>query len=178
MILFSQDPREPQCRQRLIDLLGQQDATDLVLWLWENHKDGKEPTFGQALAAITMQTDQHGVQFARNLLDHARKPKHVREAEIEIMAFITPLIHEAAETVRRNGGLEKVGNEEFHLLCYKLLEKLWKMYPYKHRATMKGAILGAFQHRNGAFTLNVAALVKNLEGTDPLEATAAQSRLA
>ena len=178
MILFSNDPREPQCRQRLIDILGQEDATVLVTWLWERHHLGSSPTFGEALAAITMQTDQHGHQFARNLLDVAKKPKHVSEAELEIMAWIKPRLEAAATKVQGHRGDPDVAKAEFDVLCYGLNEKLWNMYPDKHRATMKGAILTAFEHKGGAFSLNVAKLVQSLNLDDPLKATAAQSRLA
>jgi hypothetical protein len=178
MILLSDDPREPQCRQRLIDILGQEDATVLVQWLWDRHRPGGNPTFGQALAAITMQTDQHGPQFARNLLDFAKKPRHVAEAEMEIMAWIKPRIEAAAAKVAGHRGDPDVAKAEFDILCYGLNEKLWNMYPHKHRATMKGAIVSSFEHKGGAFSLNVASLVKALEMDDPLKATARQSRLA
>lgn len=178
MILLSQDPREPQCRQRLIDILGKEDATVLVTWLWERHHAGKSPTFGEALAAVTQQTDQHGPQFARNLLDMAKKPRHVSEAEMDIMAWIKPRLEVAAAKVVGHRGDPEVAKAEFDTLCYGLNEKLWAMYPDKHRATMKGAIISAFEHKGGAFSLNVAKLVRNLELEDPLKATARQSRLA
>ena len=175
-LLLSADPSEPQHRRTLEDLLGREDADVIVRWLWENHRNRKEPTFGKVLEAIVQQTMVKGPAFARNLLDFAKKPKHVREAELEMMQWITPRINAAALKVHGHRGNQDVARSEFDLLCYQLEEKLCEMWPGKHRATMKGAIICAFEHRQGEFSLNVAKLVEALNMHDPLEATAAASR--
>jgi len=177
-MLLSSDPREPRCRQVLTDLLGSADATDLVRWLWERHHAGSAPTFGDALAAVTEQTERNGLQFARNLLDVARKPKHVSEAECDVMAWVIPRIEEAAVTVQGHRGNPEVAREEFAALCWQLEEKLRRMFPDAHRASLRGAVVSSFVHQGGAFSLDVAALVRALHLPDPLAVTAKASWMA
>lgn len=176
LLLLSADPAEPVHRRALENMLGEADADTLVRWLWENHANRLQPTFGQVLEAVTKQTMVKGPAFAHNLLDFAKKPEHVQEAELELMQWITPRINEAAVKVQGHRGDPDVARAEFDDLCYRLEEKLCRMWPGKHRATMKGAIICSFEHKNGAFSLNVAKLVKALNLRDPLEATAASSR--
>lgn len=175
MILLSTDPREPAARQKFIDVLGSDDAEVLVQWVYEN-QGRNSVSYGQALAHIAAEIDVHGPGFAHNLLDAAKKPRHVWEAERELIAWATPRIEAACNVVRGHRGDADVAKKEFDQLCYGLEEKLWNMFPHKHRATMKGAIIGSFQHKGGSMALNVAMLVKALNLDDPLAATAAQSR--
>lgn len=154
--------------------LGETDAEELVAWVWESHRNGV--TYVDALAAIVRETGTRGKEFAYNLLEHARKPKEVREAEAELISWSKPRIEAAANKVRGHRGDPAVAREEFVNLCEELQEKLFKMFPLKHRATMKGAMQTGFQHTGGSFTLNVALLVKVLFMEDPLAATAAMSR--
>lgn len=176
MILLSSDPREAPCRQKLIDVLGAEDATVLTTWLWERHHAGKSPTFGDVIAAIVQKTEIHGPTFAKNLLDAAKKPREQSEAEIEIMAWVTPRIHAAAARVMGHRGDQDVARAEFDTLVRELEAKLWNMFPDKHRATMKGAIVVSFKHKGGEFVIDVGALVRALFLTDPLAATARASR--
>jgi hypothetical protein len=176
MILLSNSPHEAACRQKLIDALGAEDEEVLVQWLYERHCGRTSPTFGEVLDAISKQTEQYGVKFAQNILDVAKKPKHIREAEVELIAWIGPKVEHAASIVQGHRGDFAIAKEEFDKLCYELEEKLCAMFPGKHRATMKGAIVSSFLHKGGAFSLDVSALVRALEMKDPLEATAAMSR--
>lgn len=175
MILLSTDPREPGARQKFINVLGAEDAEVLTQWVWEN-QGRNSVSYGQALAHIAAEIDVHGVSFAHNLLEAAKKPRHIWEAERDILAWATPRIQAACATVRGHRGDPHVAQQEFEQLCYALEEKLWSMFPDKHRATMKGAIIGSFQNKNGGMALNVAMLVKALNLDDPLAATARQSR--
>jgi len=173
MILKTSDPREPAATQELLTQLGEEDAKILMTWLWETHRG--RGNYADILAAVVEHTHAEGTCFARNLLTMAKKPKHISEAEMEIMAFITPRIQAAVVAVQGHRGDQQVAVREFEKLCYELEEKLFNMFPQKHRATMKGAIISAFTHRGG-YTLDVAKLVQALHMEDPLAATAASSR--
>lgn len=175
MILLSSDPREPAARQKFINILGAEDAEVLTQWVYEN-QGRNSISYGEALAHIANEIDAHGPKFAHNLLDAAKKPRHVWEAERELLAWAGPRIAAACNVVRGHRGSADVAKQEFEQLCYALEEKLWNMFPHKHRATMKGAIVGSFQHKGGEIALNVAMLVKALNLDDPLAATAGQSR--
>lgn len=166
---------EAEMRQWYIDNFGADDARTLIEWVWENHKNGVR--FVDALVEIAKETQVHGKQFVHNLLDVARKPKHVREAEVEILAWAKPRIEAAVARVIGHRASEKAKREEVNAFVEALQEKLWTMWPDKHRATMKGAVLSAFRDVDGRFELNVAALVKALNLEDPLAATARSSRL-
>lgn len=175
MILLSADPCEPDARQKLINVLGTEDAEVLVQWIYEN-QGRNSISYIHALTHVAAEVDANGPGFARNLLDAAKKPKHIWEAERELLAWAMPRIEAACNVVRGHRGDPEVAKTEFDLLCYDLEEKLWNMFPHKHRATMKGAMISSFQHKGGSMSLNVAMLVKALNLDDPLAATAAQSR--
>lgn len=165
---------EKELRQWLVDQIGEEDQRILTEWVWDNHNGGVG--YVDALAAIVRQTDEHGPQFLRNLLDFAKKPKEQREAEQELIEWMRPRVLDAVAIVRGHRGDEQVAKEEFHSLCYKLEEKLCNMFPGKHRATMKGAMLSAFKRAGGGFSFDAATLVKILQEPDPLASTAAASR--
>lgn len=178
-ILRSTNPAEArveaEMRQWYVDNFGASDARTLLDWIWENHRDGVR--FVAALVEIAKQTQLHGKEFVHNLLDVARKPKAVREAEMEILAWAKPRIEAAVARVIGHRVSEDVKREEVNAFIEALQEKLWTMWPDKHRATMKGAVLSAFRDIDGRFELNVAALVKALNLEDPLAVTARSSRL-
>jgi len=157
----------------LLTRLGEEDGKTLINWLWETHRG--RGNYADILSAVVEHTLAEGPTFAQNLLTMAKKPKAISEAELEIMAFITPRINAAVNTVRGHRGDQKVAAQEFEQLCYALEEKLFRMFPAKHRATMKGAIISAFTHKGG-YTLDVAKLVQALFMEDPLASTAASSR--
>jgi hypothetical protein len=173
-LLYSKRPRdakvEAEMRQWFRDNFGEVDAKTLIDWVWENHKDGIR--FVDALVEIGVETQKNGKQFVHNLLEVARKPKHVREAEIELLMWVKPRLEKAVATVLGHRGDPDVKRQEFDGFLHALEDKLWNMYPSKHRATMKGAILSAFHDSNGRVDLNIADLVKTLNLEDPLSATA------
>jgi hypothetical protein len=174
-ILYSTNPDdarvEADMRQWYRDNFGEEDTRVLLDWLWDhNGKNGVR--FVDALVHIAKETQIHGKQFVHNLLEVAKKPKHVREAEVEILAWAKPRLEKAAAVVMGHRGNPDVKRQEFDAFLHALEDKLWNMYPSKHRATMKGAILSAFQDVNGKTELRVSDLVKALNLEDPLAATA------
>jgi hypothetical protein len=164
VLLLTQDPREPQCRQRLIDILGQEDATVLVQWLWERHPNGSNPAFGDVLNAVVEESEDKGPQFAKNLLDMARKPREVREMEMELIGWATPRIRAAAAAAKVMGyrGDPEVAKKEYADLAVGLMEHLQRVCPDIHAAPLRGAVLTALTHKNGQFSLDVAALVRGI----------------
>lgn len=175
MILLSKDPREPALRQKLIDLLGGEDAETLVQWVYEN--EGRNNVrYCQALYVIVMGIETQGMGFAHNLLEAAKKPKHIWEAERQILGWLIPRLKEAGVVIQGHRDDPVAVDAEREKLIEGLLEMLWKMYPDKHRATMKGAVVGSFQRKGSEIGFNVAMLVKALNLEDPLWATAGQSR--
>lgn len=158
-------------RQWFRDNFGEEDARALIEWLWDhNGKSGVR--FVDALVHIARETETHGKGFVQNLLDVARKPKFVREAELEILAWAKPRLDKAAAIVLGHRGEERVRRDVFDEFLHGLEEKLREMYPGKHRATMKGAIVSAFCDVNGKAEFRVADLVKALNLEDPLAVTA------
>lgn len=174
-ILYSTNPLdakiEGEMRQWFRDNFGDDDAKTLIEWLWDNHRDGVR--FVEALSAIAVETEKNGLQFVHNLLDMARKPKLVRDAEMELIAWAKPRIEKATATIRGHRGSPESKKSEMDNFVFALEEKLYTMWPGKHRATMKGAILAAFRDVEGRLELNVATLVKTLNIEDPMSATAA-----
>lgn len=164
---------ERELRTWLINEIGEADQLTLVDWVWENHRGNNDGiTFVDALAAIVRQTGTHGRGFLNNLLDFAKKPKEIREAEQAILGWIKPRIEKAASVVLGHRGDAQVKREQFHELCSDLEAFIHRAYPLVHRATVKGAIVSAMSNTGTAFSLNVARLVKALTITDPLAATA------
>ncbi len=167
-ILYSADPREPALRQKLIDILGSVDAGTLIRWVRETHA-AQEISFGDALALIVEQTEVQGLKFAHNLLEVAYKPRDVREAEMEIFGWAKPRIEKAAAVVLGHRGDQEVAKKEFADLCVGLMEKLHHLFPSKHEAVLRGAVVLAFTHKNGQFSLDTAALVKAVNTPMPME---------
>jgi hypothetical protein len=166
-ILCSTDPREPTCRQALIDKLGREDAEKLIRFVLETHET-QGLSFGDALALIVEQTERLGLPFAHNLLEMAWKPREVREAEIEILGWAKPKIEQAANVVLGHRADPSVAKKQFADLCVELMDKLTRMFPDKHVAAVRGAVLVAFTHKDGQFSLDVAALVKAIHTPIPL----------
>ena len=157
-ILISDDPREPVFRQRLVDMLGAEDARQLVGWVHETHRS-QGITFADALSIVLNGIDRQGLSFAHNLLEVAWKPRDVREAEMEILDWARPRIERAAATVLGHRGDAVVAKREFADLAVELMEKLHRLFPDSHEATLRGAVVLALKHEGGQFTLNVAELV-------------------
>lgn len=175
-ILYSTRPEdarvEAELRQWYRDNFGAEDARVLLEWLWDhNGKSGVR--FVDALVHIARETQAHGKAFVYNLLDIAKKPKEVREAELEIIAWAKPRLERSAAQIQGHRGEESVKRAEMEAFIAALQEKLWKMWPGKHRATMKGAVLSSIVDRDGKVELRVADLVKALNMEDPLAVTAA-----
>lgn len=160
-------------RQWFRDNFGAEDSTALIDWVWENHRDGVR--FVDALVVIARETSENGKGFAQNLIDLAKKPKATREAETEIVAWVTPRIEKAAAIVRGHRGDPSVARAEFDGLMLELEAKLRRMFPHVHRALMKGAMASSLRMLDGKFSVDVAALVKALQLPDPLAATARAS---
>lgn len=177
MILRSTRPEdavvEAEMRQWFRDNFGADDSAALLEWVWENHRDGVR--FVDALVTIARETDENGKGFAQNLIDLAKKPRATREAETEIIAWVTPRIEKAAAIVRGHRGDLKVARAELDGLMIDLESKLRRMFPHVHRALMKGAMASSLRMVDGKFTVDVAALVKALQLPDPLAATARAS---
>lgn len=174
MILRTNDPNEKKFRTILANILGDEDEADLTRWVWENEK-GSGVGFVRALAAMAEQSQFRGPQFAKNCLEFARKPKEVREAEKELLEWFNVHAARAITVVKEHNGDRHVADDQFNMLCYGLQEKLREMWPNKHRATVKGAMLSAFTHASGTFQFEVARLVKVMMEKDPLEVTARTS---
>lgn len=168
MILLSDDPREPRNRQRLIDLLGAEDAGVLVRWVHETHR-AQGIAFGDALQTIADETDARGPQFARNLLDVARKPKHVRDAEVEILSWVKPRVDRAIAVVMGHRGNADVAREQYGLFIEELRAYLNRNYK-RHQATIDGAIMTGCSHNNGQFEVRVHQIVAALDLKDPMSA--------
>jgi hypothetical protein len=177
MILRSTRPEdavvEAEMRQWFRDNFGAEDSTALIDWVWENHRDGVR--FVDALVTIARETSENGKGFAQNLIDLAKKPRATREAETEIVAWVTPRIEKAAAIVRGHRGDPSVARAEFDGLMIELEAKLRRMFPDVHRALMKGAMASSLRMVDGKFSVDVAALVKALQLPDPLAATARAS---
>lgn len=175
MILFSKNVEEArveaEMRQWYRDNFGDTDANDLVNWLWE-HNGRNDVRFVDALVHIAKETSEQGPKFVHNLLDVIRKPAEVRDAELQILAFMKPRIDKAVTVIRGHRAAPEVVQEEFDKLMFDLEDLVKKMFPGKHRATRKGAMVASLQNVNGAVSLNVATLVKTLMGEDALAATA------
>lgn len=168
MILLSTDPREPAARQKFIDWLGAEDASKLVTWIHETHRaQGVE--FGEALVYIVEQTEISGVTFAKNLLDMATKPRHIREAEMELIAWVQPRVNNAITTVMGFRGDPTVARQVFSDFTSELEQHINRVYPGKHEATVRGAILASCSHENGAFQVRVHSLVAALDLKDPMD---------
>ena len=168
MILYSADPREPALRQKLNDLLGSTDAATLVRWVKETHA-AQEISFGDALALIVEQSEIQGIKFAHNLLEVAYKPREIREMELAIFGWAKPRIEKAAAVVLGHRGNQEVAKKEYADLCVGLMEKLHHLFPDKHDAVLRGAVVLAFTHKNGQFSLDTAALVKAVNTPMPME---------
>lgn len=164
---------EAELRQWLRDNFGEQDAKTLISWVWDNHKNGVG--FVEALASICAETELNGRKFVHNLLEVAQKPKLVRDAEMEIFAWAKPRIEEATAKIRACGGDPQAKRAEMDAFVFALEDKLYNMWPGKHRATMKGAILTAFKDLGGRLEFNTGLLVQTLNMEDPLAATASTS---
>lgn len=166
---------ERRARERIAIELGEEDEATLSAWVFETH--GATPTYVEALTLIAEEATRSGRSFLDNLIEVAKKPKPVREAETELVAFVTPLMRRLTERIRAERGGEAAISDARAEFLYRLEEKLVNLFPGKHRATMKGAIVNAFVVAGGAFSLDVAALVRSLlVNDDPLKATASSSR--
>ena len=164
---------ELEIRKWLQNELGVADELALSGWLWENH--GRSGVaYVDALAEVARAIHAKGKPFAHALLEIAKKPKDRREAETEILHFMSPRLQKATSTVRGHRGDPKVAEQEFNELQAELMWKLRAMYNNSASFT-RGAILSAFVHREGAFELVIAKLVEQMCQEDPLQTNAAAS---
>lgn len=169
MILLSNDPREPAARQRLVDLLGAEDARVVAQWVLETHRRFGA-SYGEALEHVTQECATKGRGFSSNLLEIAKKPKHLREAEMEITAWVVPKISTAVTTIRGHRGNPEVADRLYKELVAELDSTLARWYPSVHEATRRGALLTSCSHAEGQISINVAALVRALDLPDPMRA--------
>lgn len=169
MIHFSADPREPRDRQFLIDELGQEDAEVLVSWIKDTHRAQGMP-FGDALNLVAENTRVHGKRFAQNLLDMAKKPKHIRTAEMDLLGWVKPRVEKASAIVLGHRGDPRAVQSEFGILVEDLMAYLRRTYPKTHEATVRGAVLTGCSHKNGAFSVEVHTIIAALDLKDPLSA--------
>lgn len=169
---------ELELRKWLVDKFGETDEETLARYVWENHK-GRGVEYLQVLAAFVRETAANGTGFVRKLLDGAAKPLEQRQAEIELLAWWTPRKDAAIAKVNRYRGEDqkKAAREEYDALVRGLIWTVHQMWPDKHRATVKGAVLAAFVHDEdgGNYTFEVSRLVGALANPDPLAANARAS---
>lgn len=169
MILLSNDPREAPARQKFVDILGQEDADALVFWVWETHR-AQGIGFCDALLLILEHTVLQGRRFAQNLLDMARKPKHIRDAEMDLMAWVKPRVEKATSVVMGHRGDPSAAKSEFGIFIEDLMAYLRRTYPRTHEATIRGAVMTGCSHKNGAFSVEVHTIIKALDLKDPMSA--------
>ena len=165
---------ELELRKWLVGELGEADEATLSSWIWERHQ--REPgEYVDVLAEIVRQGGARGKAFVGPLLDLARKPREVREAEIAIAQWVKPRLDHAVSVVRLHGGSQEAAEGEYKLFLDDLTAMLRGMYPLAHRATMTGALASSVKHGGGSFTVDAAKIVHCLGMPEPLAATAAGS---
>lgn len=173
MLLKSTNPRdakdEQELRQWLINELGVEDQSVVVEYIWDRYQGSN---YVRMLADVVYQTGTEGRELVNMILENGKKPKAHREAEAEITAWFGPRIHLAVRSVKNQ---QTSAESAFTDLCWELEEKLRKMFPHIHRATMKGAMVSSFRHENGTYSLNVQHLIHTLFQDDPLKNTASYS---
>ena len=164
---------ELEVRKQLVGILGEEDERTLSRWVFENHRDGVRYT--QALKSIFEGASVYGKQFLENLLDVAKKPKEVAQAEVAVFAWVKERTVLVVKTVQRSKDKEKAAKEELDGFMHDFVGYLHRMFPDKHRATVHGAIIGGMRHVEGKFSVDVAGIVKALFNEDPLAANAKAS---
>lgn len=160
---------EARALQRLKDRFGDVDTSTLAEWVWDRHRDGVR--YVEALSAIAAEVENQGEHIFHNLLDVAKKPKHIRDAEMDIFAWVKPRLEQASNTIRGHRGDPRVKEEVTRAFFAELENYLHRVWP-RHRATTRGAIFSAFRDEGGRLSFNVAELVRVLDMEDPLSATA------
>ncbi len=174
MILLTNNPAERELRSWLINAIGEEDQRVFVEWVWDNHR-ASGVSYVDALAAIVQETGERGPGFLHNLLDFAKKPKEVRELEQQIIAWANPKIRAAAAVVAGHRGDQDVARDQQQTFADEFVSFLRRLFPHTHRAAMHGAVVSTLKNENGAFTLDVAGLVKSLRMDDPLASNAKAS---
>ncbi len=152
-------------RKWLDDYFGPTDAAALVRVVWDNHFHNYP--FGPALGALVEQTATEGPAFARTLLDTAQKRAEAATMQ-EILGWFMPRAGRAAAAIRKHAGDPAVIAAESRELAAELFDEVCRLWPGTHEATCRGALLTAFTHAGGAFSLNAQKLVATLGRPDPL----------
>lgn len=178
MILLSANPEvaiaEREVRDWYTNQLGADDADRVVRYLWRKHRSD----FVGIMQALREQTELHGPTFLRNIVAHVKRPAEHSDAEFQLAAFVAPRLADANATIVRHHYNREVVQDEERVLLAQLEERCCAMFPGKHKATMKGAIMSGLGRHEGRLTVNVGRIVDALFLADPLAATAHISRLA
>jgi hypothetical protein len=185
MILHSTTPEdgevEKQIRGWFEDNFGREDAEALVEMIWLRERNGARLV--DALVVIAKEYKAHeqnsvaeAKAFLGNLLDMARTPAAVREAEMDLLGYARPILERLAARIQGHRGDPIVREESLEEFRALVREKIRSMWPRKHRAAIDGALVVAARAEGGRLVFNARACVKALEmNGDPLEATAASS---
>lgn len=164
MILHTTDSREPALRAWLESALGASDAADLATWFGDHYRG---PAYVQAIEDVKRQTIAHGPGFLRNLVAHARKPREQREAEEQLLAWWLPRARRAAEIVSRSGEPE-AWRGEYDRLVSDAETELRKLFPGRHDATYRGALVSTLRWAGTDISLDYARVVEFLMQDDSI----------
>lgn len=181
-ILRAQTPHdakdEAELRNWLVKELGEEDQRILAEWVWDVHRDGVR--YVDALAVIIrhggpLPLDERKAFFGR-LLEVAKRPHDIREAELDLLAWFNTHSKTAVAAVNQNGATQSAAQAEMNALIEKLEAKVHKMFPGCHRASVRGAIISSFTDTGGEFKFDAHRLVQALSSKQqPLAETAKAS---
>lgn len=173
MILRTTQPQhaadEKELRDWLQANLGVEDAELLAAWIWENEHRTGPVAYLSGLAQVVQGAATMGRSFVGNLLDMAKKPKEVRDAELELTRFAGALLRKLTDRVRAHGGDPAAAHEAELELRARVREKVEAMWPGTPDYIINGAMAVGVTHKNGAFGVEVAHLVKGMLQEDVLK---------
>lgn len=175
MILRTTQPQHVEDERELRDWLranlGVEDAETLASFVWENEHRGLNPAheYLSGLAQIVKGTVMMGRPFVGNLLAQARRPKDVRQAEHELMKFAAETLPKLVERVKRHNGAPEVAKHAADELVTLTRERIEKMWPDRPDYIVNSAVACGVVHKNGAFSIDAAAIAKCMLQEDVLK---------
>lgn len=161
---------ETEFRKYLISELGTEDAETLASFTWEN--SATPVAYMTSLAHLVRGVGTHGKGYVSRVLEVARKPKEIREAEMDLAVFAHVVVNDCSRRVACSPEAErgKVAEEVWLELVHRTREKLGRMWPGSPDYIVNGALaVGCIWDKQaGTFGIEPIKLVAAMRQKDPL----------
>ncbi len=162
---------EKELRLWLQQNLGVEDAELLAGFVWEieHRSPNAAEEYLSGLAQIVIGVVRVGPVFVGSLLTQARRPKDVRQAEHELMVFASEILPPLVARIKKHDGASEAIKHAADELITRARERIEKMWPGKPDYIVNSAVACGVVHKDGAFSIDAAAIAKCMLQEDVLK---------